>query len=63
MSLSSDDEKVLFTRWGWVYDYIARKWVAPNGAEVSTDDLMGQASPEAEERLVAFVQEHGQLTE
>lgn len=38
--MNSQQEREFFEQWGWEYNYVARKWVAPNGAEVTTDELM-----------------------
>ncbi len=38
--MNSNQEKVLFEQYGWVYDYIGRKWVAPNGRDITIDQLM-----------------------
>jgi hypothetical protein len=62
--MNSDDEKKVFEFYGWEYDYIKRLWRAPDGFEVSTDDLMIASSTlgEGMERsLLRVARSHGEL--
>ncbi len=38
--MNSQQEKVIFEQYGWVYDYIDRLWIAPDGTKLSPEDLM-----------------------
>lgn len=58
--MNSRQEQVLFESWGWAYDYVARKWVAPNGREISTDQIVEITSdPEGDIALMALIVENG----
>lgn len=58
--MNSDQERTLFEDWGWEYDYIGRKWVAPNGHEITTDQLMeNMVTPEDDLSLMALIVENG----
>ena len=60
MKLSSDDERRLFERWGWRYDYVKRQWESPAGAIVTTEDLVSfNSTPEFEGMLVGYVIQNG----
>ena len=63
-TMNSDDEKKIFEFYGWEYNYVKRVWVAPDGFEVSIDDLvtashmMGEAM---ERRLISIARSHAKL--
>jgi len=58
--VNSDNERRLFTQYGWEYDYIARMWVAPNGCKITTDQLMeNMVTPEDDLSLMALIVENG----
>lgn len=58
--MNSDQERVLFEDWGWAYDYVARKWVAPNGCEISTDQIVEiTCETEGDIALMALIVENG----
>lgn len=58
--LNSDQERRLFTQYSWEYDYIGRKWVAPNGRCITTDQLMEMmVTPEDDLSLMALIVENG----
>lgn len=58
--MNSEQEKALFADWGWEYDYISRKWVAPNGREITADQIMEIAcDPEGDMALMALIVENG----
>lgn len=58
--MNSDQEKALFAQYGWEYDYIGRKWVAPNGCEISTDQIMEVTSyPAGDLALMRLIVENG----
>lgn len=38
--MNSQQEKVIFEQYGWVFDFIARAWIAPDGTKLTQDDLM-----------------------
>jgi len=64
--MNSDQERDILEGWGWTYDYVARKWVAPDGYEITTDDLMLGAQvlgPGVEDRLRELARAHGRETE
>lgn len=58
--MNSDQEKALFVEYGWVYNYIARKWVAPNGREITADQIMEiTVDFEGDAALMALIVENG----
>lgn len=58
--MNSDQERVLFESWGWVYNYVDRKWIAPNGREITTDQIMEIAVDfEGDTALMALIRENG----
>ena len=58
--MNSRQEQVLFTDWGWEYNYITRTWVAPNGQEITTDQIMEIADDcEGDLALMALIVENG----
>ena len=60
--MNSDQERAVLERYGWQYDYVGRKWVAPDLFEVSLDDLVAASKmlgPSAERRLLQVAREHG----
>lgn len=58
--MNSDEERRLFTAHGWEYNYIRRVWVAPNGIEVTNDQLVNATcSQDGEERLRQVVTANG----
>lgn len=58
--MNSDQEKALFTSYGWEYNYVRRKWVAPNGQEITTDQIMETTGePEGDISLMALIVENG----
>ncbi len=38
--MNSDQERKIFSQYGWEFDYIGRTWVAPDGTKLTQDDLM-----------------------
>ncbi len=58
--MNSDEERSLFESFGWEYNFIRRVWVAPNGMEVTNDQLVDvTCSPDGEERLRQVVTANG----
>jgi hypothetical protein len=60
--MNSDEERALFEEYGWTYDYVARQWLAPDGATVTNDELVLYASvygPRVESELLRVVRRHG----
>lgn len=58
--MNSDQEKALFTAYSWEYDYVERKWVAPNGCEITIDQVMDATDePEGDLALMAMIVENG----
>lgn len=60
--MNSMEEKALFESWGWVYNYIARKWVSPiDERYVITQDalVMYSDTPETEEQLRGVIAMYG----
>lgn len=58
--MNSDEEKALFTKHGWYYDYIDRMWVSPVGPVITQDELMiYTTNPAGEEELKALVRMYG----
>ncbi len=58
--MNSDEEKAFFLQWSWEYNYIARRWVAPNGMEITQDQLVDvTCSEDGEERLRQVVTANG----
>lgn len=54
------EEKELFESYGWEYDYIKRKWIAPDGQYIEQDSLVAlNDSPETELTLRNLVIMHG----
>jgi hypothetical protein len=51
---------MLFEQYSWEYNYIARKWVAPNGCEISADQIMeATAAREGDMALMRLIVENG----
>lgn len=58
--MNSQQEKALFEQYGWVCDHVGRKWVAPNGREITIDQLMEvTADIEGDRALMALIVENG----
>ncbi len=58
--MNSDQEKVLFSQYGWEYDYIGRAWIAPDGTKLSPDDLLEiTADREGDISLMRLIVERG----
>ncbi len=58
--MNSQQEKNLFEDYQWVYNYISREWVAPDGTKLSTDDLMDiTADKEGDISLMRLIVECG----
>ena len=38
--MNSDQEKAIFSQYGWEFDFIGRAWVAPDGTKLTLDSLM-----------------------
>ena len=58
--MNSDQEKANFTQYGWVYNYVQRKWVAPNGREITIDQVMAvTVDVEGDQALMALIIENG----
>lgn len=63
--MNSDEEKQLLESFGWQYNYVKRIWTAPDGYEITTDqlieavDVMGE---NVEYTLRAIAMQHGKLT-
>lgn len=64
--MNSDEERQLFERYGWQYDYVARRWEAPDGHHVDNDVLVmatvSMTRGEMEERLKRVIVEHGRCS-
>lgn len=58
--MNSDEERELFEAHGWKYDYVGRRWTAPDGFEIPLDHLVemtvghGEAAEESLRRAVRF---------
>lgn len=64
--MNSDEERKLFEKFGWEYNYVKREWVAPDGVTLSLDSLvMGTTSfgPAAESELRRIIVAHGKSNE
>ena len=58
--MNSDQEKLFFLRYSWEYNYVQRKWVAPNGCEITIEQIVEVTSDrEGEGALMALVVENG----
>ncbi len=58
--MNSDQERVLFEEYQWVYDYVGRVWVAPTGIRLTLDQLMDITADRAGDlALMALIVEHG----
>ena len=58
--MNSQEEKELFEAWGWEYNYVTRRWVAPNGVEITTDELVEfTVDREGEATLVRLIVQNG----
>lgn len=55
--MDSMEEKELFERYGWVYDYIQQHWIAPvPGYRITQDELVAyNVSPLAEAQLRSMI--------
>ena len=61
-AVNSDEERRVFERWGWLYDYARRRWTAPDGTWIALDDVVAVSqTPVGEEKLVRLITEHGRL--
>lgn len=63
--MNSDEEKQLLESCGWEYDYVKRIWTAPDGYEITTDQLMeamDEMGQNVEYALRAIAMQHGKLT-
>lgn len=59
-AMNSAQEKALFTDYGWQYNYVQRKWIAPNGREITIDQIMEIAADiEGDLALMALIVENG----
>lgn len=58
--MNSNQEMALFIEHGWVYDYIGRFWLAPDGTKLTQDDLMDiTADREGDLALMRLIVERG----
>lgn len=58
--MNSDQEKSLFTGYGWDYDFIGRFWLSPDGTQITQDQLMDlTARPEGDVALMRIIVERG----
>lgn len=58
--MTSDQERALFEQYGWQYDHIGRKWVAPDDTWITTDQIMEATADSAGDLvLMALIVEHG----
>ena len=58
--MNSAEEKQLFEKYGWVYDYVQREWRSPDDTVVTQDTLMKYTStPKEEFGLMLFIRQHG----
>lgn len=58
--MNSAQEKALFEDYGWVYNYVQRKWVAPNGCEITQEQIMETTGDvQGDISLMALIVENG----
>lgn len=60
--MNSDEEKAVFEKYGWVYNYVERRWEAPDGAFLLLDDIASittESREQAEQELVSIIKRHG----
>lgn len=60
--MNSDEERTLLEGWGWVFDSVRRLWRAPDGYELTIDDLMigkDVVGKDMERQLRHIAAEHG----
>lgn len=60
--MNSQQESALFREWGWVYDYVGRKWVSPDGTtEIGVDFMVKLTQePDGDLHLMRAIVEWGQ---
>lgn len=58
--MNSQQEKILFEQYQWVYDFIGRFWLAPDGTRITQDQLMDiSATPEGDMAMMRIIIERG----
>ena len=58
--MNSRQERILFGDWGWTYNYVQRVWTAPNGREITADQIMATVDDcEGDFALMALIVENG----
>ncbi len=58
--MNSSQERALFTDWGWTYNYARRAWIAPNGREITVDQIVEVVDDcEGDWALMALIVENG----
>jgi len=63
--MNSEEEREILEGWGWEYEYVGRRWIAPDGFVLETETLvlvaeeMGEAM---ETRLREIAREHGKAS-
>lgn len=64
-ALNSDEEKTLFERYGWRYDFVNRHWISPTDSAIviSTDTLVENAGAAFDHELRMVIMKYGELPE
>ncbi len=58
--MNSQQERALFTQYGWEYNYVTRTWTAPNGRMMTLDQIMGVTGDRVGDlTLMRLIVEHG----
>lgn len=61
--MHSDQEKAIFSQYGWEFDYIGRIWIAPDGTKLTQDALVElTVDADGDLALMRFIVERGQRT-
>jgi hypothetical protein len=60
--MNSQQEQAVFEQYGWWKDLVGRRWVAPDDAEITFDQVMDETTDfEGDLALMALIVKHGVL--